>query len=215
MPRPKIHDAELRARLLHRAAELISAGGVSALSLRTLAADAGTSTSAIYTLFGGKSGLLDALFVEAFTRFGASQRAVPVTADPLADLTALGIAYRVHALADPQLYGVMFGGALASFEPDVAAQQLASTTFEPVLDAASRAVRAGLLRTDDARLVATALWATLHGLVSLELMGLLCAPGAKPDVIFAQAGQANLQGWLRTSATEAVSTPASIQRGPN
>ncbi|MGZ4517408.1 MAG: TetR/AcrR family transcriptional regulator [Mycobacteriaceae bacterium] len=203
MSRPKIYDDDLRGRLLFRAAELVSTGGVSALSLRGLAADVGTSTSAVYSLFGNKTGLLRALFVEAFARFGASQSAVPVTADPLVDLEALGTAYRVHALADPHLYGVMFGGALASFEPDTETQLLAASTFEPVLDAATRAARAGLLRTEDAQLVATALWASLHGLVSLELAGFSCSPGEDARTVFVPALQSALRGWLRDAPARA------------
>ncbi len=197
MPRPKVYDDDLRQRLLHRAAECVSRGGVSALSLRGLAADVGTSTSAVYGLFGNKAALLQALFVEAFARFGSSQNSVPVTTDPLVDLEALGVAYRAHALADPHLYAVMFGGALASFEHDDAANERASATFEPVLDAATRAGQARLLRTDDAQLVATALWATLHGLVSLELLGFIGAPGDNTEALFDEAMHAAVRGWLR------------------
>ncbi len=200
MPRPKIYDDDLRERLLQRAAERVSRGGVSALSLRGLAADVGTSTSAVYGLFGNRAAL-QALFIEAFARFGASQDAVTATDAPLVDLAALGVAYRAHALDDPHLYSVMFGGALATFEPDDAAQELASATFEPVLDAATRAVRAGLLRTEDAQLVATALWATLHGLVSLELLGFTSAPGDDAQLPFDEALHAAVRGWLRGASS--------------
>ncbi len=211
MPRPKTYDDDLREQLLHRAAERVSLGGVSALSLRGLAADVGTSTSAVYGLFGNKGALLQALFVEAFARFGTSQGAVPVTEDPLLDLEALGRAYRAHALDDPHLYAVMFGGALASFEPDAGAQQLAGATFEPVLDAATRAVRADLLRTDAAHLVATALWAALHGLVSLELLGFTTAPGGDSVTQFDEALHAALRGWLR-DAPSSRQCPATEDR---
>ena len=61
MARPKVHDEVLRGRLLERARTLLSSQGPAALSLRTLAADVGTSTTAVYALFGGKPGLLEAL----------------------------------------------------------------------------------------------------------------------------------------------------------
>jgi AcrR family transcriptional regulator len=201
VPRPKIYDDGLRKRLLQRAAERVSRGGVSALSLRGLAADVGTSTSAVYGLFGNKAALLQALFVEAFARFGASQDAVPLTTDPLVDLEALGVAYRAHALADPHLYAVMFGGALSNFEPDVVGQEHAAATFEPVLAAVTRAAQAHLLRTDDAQLVATVMWATLHGLVSLELLGFTCGPGDDAQTVFAEALNAAIRGWLRDASS--------------
>jgi AcrR family transcriptional regulator len=70
VPRPKVHDAALRLRLLECAGATLSTRGLAALSLRTLAADVGTSTTAVYALFGGKPGLLAALHAEAFARLG-------------------------------------------------------------------------------------------------------------------------------------------------
>ncbi|MET0798548.1 MAG: TetR family transcriptional regulator, partial [Rhodococcus sp. (in: high G+C Gram-positive bacteria)] len=55
MARPRIHDAELRTRLLEAAAETVARHGVDSLSLRKLAAAQGTSTTAIYSLFGGRA----------------------------------------------------------------------------------------------------------------------------------------------------------------
>ena len=116
VPRPKVHDAALRLRLLECAGATLSTRGLAALSLRTLAADVGTSPTAVYALFGGKPGLLAALHAEAFARLGARLNAVPLGADPVEDLVALGRAYRDAALADPHFYEVMFGGALPADE---------------------------------------------------------------------------------------------------
>ena len=82
MPRTKVHDAALRTRLLECAGATLSTGGLAALSLRALAADVGTSTTAVYALFGGKPGLLEALHAEAFSRLGARLDATPAAQDP-------------------------------------------------------------------------------------------------------------------------------------
>ena len=58
MPRPKTHDDALRRRLLERAGELLSTEGPGAVSLRKIATDVNTSTTAVYSLFGGKPALL-------------------------------------------------------------------------------------------------------------------------------------------------------------
>src|SRR3954469_7471977 len=105
MARPRVHDENLRSQLLETAGRLVTEEGIAALSLRTLAAKAGTSTTAVYSLFGGKPALLGALFEESFTSFGKSQRAVPITGDALTDLTALGRAYWRWARRHPHLYG--------------------------------------------------------------------------------------------------------------
>jgi AcrR family transcriptional regulator len=61
VPRPRTHDDALRDRLLDVAAATVSTGGLTVLSLRSLAAEVGTSTSAVYALFGGRAELVKAL----------------------------------------------------------------------------------------------------------------------------------------------------------
>jgi AcrR family transcriptional regulator len=194
VPRPKVHDAALRSRLLECADATLSTGGLNALSLRTLAAAVGTSTTAVYALFGGKPGLLEALHAEAFSRLGARLDAVPVGADPVEDLIALGRAYRDAALAEPHFYEVMFGGALPSGTGWWAA---AAPAFRPVVELVERAVACGALRPGtQVATVALALWATVHGLVSLHLRGIRPADGPGPDEVFDQALRAAVSGWL-------------------
>ncbi len=103
MPRPKVYDDRLRSRLITGAAATLAAGGPEALSLRPLAAAEGTSTSAVYAMFGGKAGLVAAVVDAAQRSFIAAQKAAPTTADAQADLTALGHAYRDWAQAHPAL----------------------------------------------------------------------------------------------------------------
>lgn len=195
MARPKLHDDVLRIRLLDTAGALLTTEGPNALSLRRLAAEAGTSTSAVYALFGGKPGILRALFVEAFTRFAAHLDAVTPSDDPLADLVALGHAYRVSALANPHLYAVMFGTPVPGFEPTPEDYSHAEATFATLLDAVRRAGAAKLLVDAEPDVIATGLWANVHGLVSLELRGAL-KPGAVPvGELFGTALRANLDGW--------------------
>ncbi len=195
MPRPKLHDDALGIRLLDTAGELLTSEGPDALSLRRLAAAAGTSTSAVYALFGGKPGILRALFIEAFSRFAAHLDTVTPSDDPLADLLALARAYRASALADPHLYAVMFGSPVPGFEPAPQDWAHAEATFIPLLDTVRRAIAAGLLRDVDPLSIATALWANAHGLVSLELRCAMPARALPPGELFEAAIRANLDGW--------------------
>jgi AcrR family transcriptional regulator len=193
--RPKLHDDALRIRLLDTAGALLTSEGPDALSLRRLAAAAGTSTSAVYALFGGKPGILRGLFIEAFTRFAAHLDTVTPSDDPLADLLALGRAYRASAQAAPHLYAMMFGSPVPGFEPSPQDYAHAEATFAPLLDTARRAVAAGLLRDVDPHLIATALWANVHGLVSLELGCAMSDAAGPPGELFEAAIRANLNGW--------------------
>lgn len=170
MPRPKVHDDELRVRILDRAGEALTENGPHGLGLRTLAARAGTSTSAVYSLFGGKPGLVRALYIEAFRRFREHLLAAPTSDDAAEDLVQLGLAYRRSAREDPHLYSIMFSRPVPDFEPDEDACAAADGAFDVLRQAAARAVAAGELPGPPERVALTA-WALVHGLVSLELAG--------------------------------------------
>ena len=78
----------MRRRLLESAAHLLGEEGPSALSARRLAAEAGTSTMAVYTHFGGMPALVRAVVAEGFRRLYERVGAVPLTDDPVHDLHA-------------------------------------------------------------------------------------------------------------------------------
>ena len=196
MARPKIHDDALKERLLDAAAGMVTRQGVSALSMRTLAAQAGTSTTAVYSLFGGRSELLQALYVQAFSGFGAAQEGVPVTDDPSADLLGLGRAYRCWALDHPHFYAIMFGGALVGIEPDERTLEHCRTTMDPLLSAVERGRAAGVLAHGSTQTLSLAIWAAVHGAVSLELTaGLMPFPRAVADAHYEAVLASILRGW--------------------
>lgn len=163
MARPLTHDAALRETLLGTATEQITRLGHGNLVLRDVAAAAGTSTSAIYALFGGKAPLLTAVINEAFVSFGHSQEVAAPEG-----MTALGRAYRDWALEHPALYGLMFGGALVAGIDCPASPDVAASALGPL----HATVTATLRRSgssQSARLATTTIWGQVHGLVSLEL----------------------------------------------
>ncbi|OYN95530.1 TetR family transcriptional regulator [Enemella evansiae] len=195
MARPKIHDAELADRLLAEAAVLVAADGPDGLSLRRLADNAQTSTTAIYSLFGGKDQLLLALFERAFRSFGASQHGVAAGDDPAAELLALGRGYRRWALANPHLFQLMFGPGVQRTTPET--QRLAEQTKEPLLAAVRRAQAAGRIAPGhDPEVVALGLWGQVHGLVTLELsLGGHAAVDPQAEAAFDACLAAAQRGW--------------------
>ena len=66
MGRPRLHDDATREALLGAAEALVEAGGPGALSVRAAADTIGTSTRAVYSIFGSKEGLLSALAQRSF-----------------------------------------------------------------------------------------------------------------------------------------------------
>jgi AcrR family transcriptional regulator len=173
----------VRARLVEAAAELLAGEGPAALSTRRLAREVGTSTMAVYTHFGGLPELVRAVVREGFARLGQHLDAVPETDDPLADLAALGEAYRANALANPHLYAVMFGSAsLGGYRLHDDELDEGRYTFDVLVAATKRTIDAGIFRTGDPQDVAAQLWAATHGFVMLELAGYFDAR-REPDAV--------------------------------
>ncbi|MGH3737488.1 MAG: WHG domain-containing protein [Micromonosporaceae bacterium] len=170
-----------REQLVDAGIRLLEEAGAEALRARTLAAEIGASTMAVYTHFGGMPGLLDAIRQEAFVRFARQLREVPRTDDPVTDLFALGLAYREYAMANPQRYRLMFGvtapGTGPRIDHDLTAKALPTgradvdTTFGQLVEAVRRCVAAGRLDDTDEVAVAGQIWSMAHGYVLLEIAG--------------------------------------------
>ncbi|MET8754527.1 TetR/AcrR family transcriptional regulator [Streptomyces sp. NPDC004667] len=161
-----------RTAVLDRAIGLLVEEGTAALTIRRIATEIGTSTKVLYTMFGGKEGLADALYREGFARLRRAQEHVPPTDDPLAHLDNLGTAYREHALAEPAYYRVMFERAIPHYTPGAEALAIAATAFDASAAAVAACIESGVFRPDgDAHEISKLLWAAAHGAVSLELAG--------------------------------------------
>jgi AcrR family transcriptional regulator len=183
-PRPTPVEA---STLVDVAARLLVEEGPDKLSLRRLAAEAGTSTMAVYTRFGDKGRLLAAMHREGFLRLGAALEGVPRTGDPVADLYAMGLAYRQAALAGRHLYHLMFGRPLAQLSEDEQAQAVARAAYEPLIEGVRRCQEAAVMSAEDAERIALHLWSTAHGMVSLELNDQLPPSSEPPERLYAQA----------------------------
>lgn len=168
MARPRIHDDTVRQRLLEISSEVIAQHGADALSVRKVTAAAGTTTAAVYSLFGSREALIDSVITEGFDRFASHLDAVPHTADPAADMLALGKAYRANALQNPHFYRVMFSALHDTEGGDPGVK-----TFTILVEAVERAAQCN---RSQAQTRAQRIWAYVHGLVSLELAGLLRDP---------------------------------------
>ena len=188
MARPRTHDEKLRLRLLDEGGRLLAEEGPAALTVRRLAERAGTSASAVYSLFGDKWGLVEEMFREGFRRFAERIAALERTDDPWADLAALGAAYRANARANPHLYDLMFGQPFPQFQPGEEDRVMAMGTFAALVEALGRCVDAGLLSGNVLDL-ATAFFSLIHGLTALELLGWVVPP-ERAELVWARAQQA-------------------------
>ncbi len=167
-PAPMAPLDPVGSTLLKAASDLLAAEGPGALTVRRIANSAGVSTMNVYSRFGGKDGVVEHLFIEGFTRLAEGMRVVVETDDPIADMMACGLSYRQFAIENPTLYSVMFDRVVPDYEPTTEAQMIAGSTLELLASRIERAMQAGVLRPADPIHTAALVWATCHGVVSLE-----------------------------------------------
>ncbi len=131
-----------------------------------MAVAADQSTMGVYTHFGSKQGLLEQLYLHGFRRLEERLDRVPSEGHGRQELLEFALAYRAFALDNDALYGLMFERATPDFVPSDASRLAGLSTFETL------ASRVAAWRPDftdpaaDAHLV----WATMHGLVTIEMM---------------------------------------------
>lgn len=175
MPRrsaPAAAAPSLGEAVLAAASERFLAGGLDALSVRAIAADAGCTTMAVYTHFGGKNGLLQHFFDEGFTRLRQAQHAVPASLPPAERVRALCRAYRTIAHRFPHHYDLMLGAHSGRFTPAPDSRRHALDTIEFLVDVLEAFEAPGAARRTLARDRAHAVIAFCHGWVMLERAGL-------------------------------------------
>ncbi|MBN6038568.1 TetR/AcrR family transcriptional regulator [Amycolatopsis sp. 195334CR] len=166
--------AETRERFLRAAIRVLAEQGVAGLTVRNLADAAGSSTIGVYSRFGGRAGVLDALYERAFEQLDAAYATLPPrTGDRRADVLALALVYRRFALENPARYAFMFERPVADFDPDPALRlSVLRSSFTQVVDRASPEG----LSAEDGRRYSYLLWTTMHGLISVELTNAARSP---------------------------------------
>jgi AcrR family transcriptional regulator len=162
----------MEAALLEAASELLETEGPDALSVRRIAAEAGVATMGVYNHFESKAGIVEALFIQGFERLREAMAGVADIDDPYQALRESGRRYRALALAHPMAYQLMFLRTIPGFEPSEHALGVAASTFDTLVAAVRRAMAAGVIADGQPEEIAHLIWASVHGWVSLELLGI-------------------------------------------
>lgn len=174
MGRPRLHDEVTAGALLAAAEGVVERSGIDALSVRRVADEVGTSTRAVYSLFGSKNGLVVALGAQAFRLLGRAVHELPVTDNPAKDVVEAGVTgFRPFALNHPSLFSIAVQHTAIS--PATAAEFLAAAD-DAMQELEARLARlrdAGLLGERTLRQAATHFHALCEGLAALELRGAL------------------------------------------
>jgi len=155
-----------RETLLEAALQLLEERGPGALRIRDLSEAVGKSTMGVYTHFGSKQGLLEQLYLHGFGRLEERLEAVISAGDGQQGLLAFALAYRGFALDNDALYGLMFERGTPDFVPSDDSRMAGLKTFELLVQRIAGWQPDLADPARDAHLV----WATMHGLVTIELM---------------------------------------------
>jgi AcrR family transcriptional regulator len=203
-------DDAVRAALLVAAQEVLAKEGAAALTVRRIAAEAGVSTMNVYSRFGGKEGVVNELRIAGYRRLADYMVDDDDADDDDAEeaLHRCGEAYRRFAQENPTSYAVMFDDAVPDMPWSEEAVAVADATLDVLAAKLQRAMAAGILAPADPLETAAYVWATCHGLVSLE-MKQMGGPRLDWPAIF-ERGMALMHQGLRHPAVG----PAAAGAGP-
>jgi AcrR family transcriptional regulator len=194
MGRPKEHGEHTREALLQAAEELLTEGGEQALSVRAVADRVGTSTRAVYSVFGSKDGLLSALGQHGFELLTAAVDQLPLTDDPIADIVEGGaVGFRGWWRAHPQLFRLAFDHLVVKGPGGMRVSQAGLVALGRLKLRVQRASDAGVLGDCDVDEVTAQVDALSEGLTIVEGRH---APllHSEPEQIWREALRALLNG---------------------
>ena len=172
MPRAKQRTPEMRERVLQAAMDMLASDGVAEFTTRRLAKHAGTSTPAVYELFGDKAGLVREVFFEGFRLLRQYLDQVRPSHDPRAELISVIGSLRLFAREHSVLADLMFSRPFADFDPGPAERRAGDEVRLFIVAAVRRCVRAGVLEGDEVD-IAHVIVAMAQGLAGQETAGWL------------------------------------------
>lgn len=167
------HHGDLRRALVDAALQLIEERGPRGFTLREAARLVGVTHTAPYRHFADRDALLAAVALEGIQGMQqAMADAVAGIEDPGTRLRALGVAYVTYAVAHPSHFRVMYSDAAegAGGEEGAVAKQ---RKFGLLLETIRACQEAGQMPAGPPEPLALTAWASVHGLASLLIDGVI------------------------------------------
>jgi len=166
---------DVESSLLRAADAVLRREGLGGVTVRAVAAEAGVAPMGVYSRFGSKDGLVDALLIRAIEDFRAAV-GVGQEPDPAERLKAAGRRYREWALANRQHYEAIFLARVGLGSDAVAEASMGA--FGELLSRIEYAMAHGVLRQGDVVEVAQQIWSMSHGAIALEFHDLVLSEDA-------------------------------------
>ena len=167
--------SETRDKILDAARELFVAEGYEGVSMRKVAEKIEYSPTAIYVHFADKQELFRELCHQDYARLAEVFQSSEISADPIERLKQIGAIYIDFGMRYPNHYKFMFMTPHPQHELDEVDREMMGNperdAYAFLKWAVQQAIDADCFREDvrDAELVSETLWASVHGVISLEI----------------------------------------------
>jgi AcrR family transcriptional regulator len=167
--------SETRDKILDAARELFVTEGYEGVSMRRVAEKIEYSPTAIYVYFADKNELFHELCRQDFARLQEVMQSTEMPADPIDRLRQIGRSYIQFGVRFPNHYVFMFMTPHPAQEPDEEDREIMGNPEEDAYAmlkwAVQEAINARCFRDEvqDAELVSQSLWASVHGVISLNI----------------------------------------------
>lgn len=167
--------SDTREKILDAARELFVTEGFEGVSMRKVAEKIEYSPTAIYVHFADKNELFRELCHQDFARLAEVFQTTMLVTDPIERLRTIGATYVQFGTHFPNHYKFMFMTPHPQQEFDEVDREIRGNpeqdAYAFLKSAVQQAVDANCFREDvtDAELVSQTLWASVHGVISLEI----------------------------------------------
>lgn len=167
--------SETRDKILDAARELFVTEGFEGVSMRKVAEMIEYSPTAIYLYFADKNELFRELCHQDYARLAGVFQSAAMSTDPVERLKQIGAIYVEFGTRYPYHYKFMFMTPHPPHEFDEEDREMRGNPEKDAYAflkwAVQQAIDAGSFREEvrDAELVSQTLWASVHGVISLEI----------------------------------------------
>lgn len=158
---------EMQEKILRAAMKLFLSEGYEGVTIRRLADEISYTPGAIYSYFQDKEEICFTLHERAFNKLIEQMLPIMHVGDPRERLLAMGRLYIRFALEHKELYDLMFIMSAPIAKMIESRWDCGTRAFELLLHTVEECITAGYFSGDDARVIAFAYWAFVHGCVSL------------------------------------------------
>jgi AcrR family transcriptional regulator len=167
--------SETRDKILDAARELFVTEGFEGVSMRRVADKIEYSPTAIYVHFADKNELFRELCHRDYARLAEVFQSSVISSDPVERLKQIGAIYIDFGIQNPNHYKFMFMTPHPPHEFDDVDREMIGNPEKDAYAflkwAVQQAIDAGRFRSDlkDAELISQSLWASVHGVISLQI----------------------------------------------